>query len=62
MSVETTPVTLEDLMDSQDDLYYRLTRIESRIVQLMLHVGAKPHGIKETETKALRGSKNNRGS
>ena len=41
---------LEEVLTTMSDLDARTKRMESRLVQLMLHVGVKPHGVKNPET------------
>lgn len=38
-----SPVTLNDLLLSNKGLEARMVRIESRLVQLLIHLGATPH-------------------
>ena len=40
----TVIVLVNDLHIRVDELEKRLARIESRLVQLMIHFGADPHG------------------
>jgi|CryBogDrversion2_5_1035270.scaffolds.fasta_scaffold06872_5 hypothetical protein len=40
----TLSYALNDLHLRVDELEKRLARIESRLVQLMIHLGADPHG------------------
>lgn len=43
---------LDDMENILDDAVARIARIESRIVQLMLHMGVTPHGIQDPKTRA----------
>ena len=57
MTTDTHPIdqivdNTTDLLNIIDDVEARIARIESRIVQMMLHFGITPHGIQDTKTRA----------
>lgn len=49
-----TTSDMDEVLDYLDDVVARVTRIESRIVQLMYHFGVEPHGVKEKDKPFIR--------